>query len=202
MSARLCRVAVALVASAGMAAAGEPAPVHVHAAEPPIAALPGTSLYQLEAALDAVGHGQLTLASLRGGPVVVTMFYSSCTTVCPLLTLAMQRIAAGLDAGERARVRFLMVSLDAERDTPARLADFAAEHHLPQPPFIVAHAAQADVRSIAAALGVRYRQLPDLSFSHSSVITLLDRDGVPTARTQVLVAEDPGFVASLRAQLK
>jgi protein SCO1/2 len=58
------------------------------------------------------------------------------------------------------------------------------------------------VRAIAAALGIRYRQLPDKSFSHSSVITLLDRDGVPAARTQVLAAEDPGFVASLRAQLK
>jgi len=78
---------------------------------------------------------------------------------------------------------------------------FAAEHHLP-PTFIVAHAAAGDVRTIAAALGIRYRQLPDLSFSHSSVITLLDRDGVPAARTQVLAAEDPAFVASLRATLK
>jgi protein SCO1/2 len=57
------------------------------------------------------------------------------------------------------------------------------------------------VRAIAAALGIRYRQLPDLSFSHSSVITLLDRDGVPVTRTQAPVAEGPAFLASRRAQL-
>jgi len=194
-------LALLLVAAAGTAAEPAHVHVHVHEAETP-AELPGASLYQLNVTLDAAGGARLALDSLRGEPVIVTMFYSTCTTVCPMLTLAMQRIAAGLDDGARARVRFLMVSVDAARDTPERLEAFAADHHLARPPFIVAHAAAVDVRAIAAALGIRYRQLPDLSFSHSSVITLLDRDGVPAARTQVLAAEDPGFVASLRAQLK
>jgi len=191
----------ALLALATAAGAAEPAQVHVHETEAP-AALPGGSLYQLGVTLEPAGGARVPLESLRGGPVVVTMFYSSCTTVCPMLTLAMQRVAAALDEGERARVRFVMVSLDAARDTPARLEGFAADHHLQRPPFIVAHAAAADVRAIAAALGIRYRQLPDLSFSHSSIITLLDRDGVPVTRTAVLAADDPGFVASVRAQLR
>ncbi len=195
---RLLPLLLVLFAAGGGVAAEEPAHVHVHAAEPP-APLPGNSLYQLGAALDAAGGGRVALDSLRGAPVVVTMFYSTCTSVCPMLTLQMQRIAAGLGERQRTQVRFLMVSLDAERDTPARLADFAAEHHLPRPPFIVAHAAASDVRAIAAALGIRYRQLPDGSFSHSSLITLLDRDGVPVARTELLVGDDPAFLASLRA---
>jgi protein SCO1 len=195
----LSTFAMLLSAIAFAAVADEPAHVHVHEAEAP-AALPGASLYQLGITLDAAGGARLALDSLRGEPVVVTMFYSTCTSVCPMLTLAMQRIAAGLDAG--AQVHLLMVSLDAARDTPARLEEFAAGHHLQRPPFIVAHAAVDDVRALAAALGIRYRQLPDSSFSHSSLITLLDRDGVPVTRTQVLVAEDPGFVASVRAQLK
>ena len=200
--ARRCRmVALALLATAGTALAQQPAHEHMHHGEAP-APLPGGSLYQLGVTLDPAGGGRLALESLRGGPVVVTMFYSTCTTVCPMLTLQMQRIVAGLDERERARVRFLMVSFDAARDTPPRLEEFAASHHLPRPPFVVAHASAGDVRAIAAALGVRYRQLEDLSFSHSAVITLLDRDGVPAARTQVLAADDPGFVASLRAQLK
>jgi protein SCO1/2 len=195
---RLRRIAVALIAATAVAAADEPAHVHVHAAEPP-AALPGGSLYQLGAALDTVGGERIALDSLRGAPVVVTMFYSTCTSVCPMLTQQMQRVAAALDAGQRARVRFLMVSFDAARDTPARLADFAAEHHLPRPPFVVAHAAAGDVRAIAAALGIRYRQLPDGSFSHSSLLTLLDRDGVPVARSTLLAGDDPEFVARVRA---
>ena len=198
---RLVPLALLLLA-AGAAGAEEPAHVHVHPTEAPAPALPGGSLYQLGVTVDAADGTRLALDALRGTAVVVTMFYSTCTSVCPMLTLQMQHIAAALDDGERARVRFLMVSLDAARDTPPRLVEFAAEHHLPQPPFIVAHAAAGDVRAIAAALGIRYRQLPDLSFSHSSVITLLDRDGVAAARTQVLAADDPGFVASLKAALR
>jgi protein SCO1 len=192
---------VLLLLGAGAAGADEPAHVHVHPTEAP-AELPGGSLYQLGVTLDAADGARLALGSLRGAPVVVTMFYSTCTSVCPMLTLQMQHLAAALDDGARARVRFLMVSLDAARDTPPRLVEFAAEHHLPQPPFVVAHAAASDVRAIAAALGIRYRQLPDGSFSHSSVITLLDRDGVPVARTLLLATEDPGFVARLKAELE
>ena len=194
--------AAALCCVLAMAAAEEPAHVHVHPVEMPPAPLPGTSLYQLDVALEAAGGARLALESLRGAPVVVTMFYSTCTSVCPLLTLALQRIDAQLDDAERARVRFLMVSFDAERDTPVRLEEFVRSHHLAQPPFIVAHASAGDVRALAAALGIRYRQLPDLSFNHSSLITLLDAGGVPVARSQVLGADDEGFVASVHAQLK
>jgi protein SCO1/2 len=111
--------------AAGAAGAAEPAQAHVHAAEA-VAPLPGGSLYQLAATVDVADGTRLALDALRGDAVVVTMFYSSCTTVCPMLTLAMQHIAAALDDSDRARVRFLMVSLDAERDTPARLVEFAA----------------------------------------------------------------------------
>ena len=194
----LPRLLLALLAFAGLARA-QP---HVHGDEPAAAPVPGTSLYQLGVALDPAGSGRFALETLRGAPVVVTMFYSTCTTVCPMISLAMQRLAAGLSEHERAQVRFLMVSFDAERDTPARLETYAAEHHLARPPFIVAHAAAGDVRAIAAALGIRYRQLPDGSFSHSSLLTLLDADGVPTARSQVLAAEDPGFAASLHALVR
>ena len=173
---------------------------HVHPSEAP-APLPGASLYQLHLNLEPAAGASLPLASFKGRPLVVSMFYSTCTSVCPMLTLAMSRTAAALTPEERARTAFLLVSFDAERDTPAKLAEFQASHHLDPATFVVAHLAAGDVRALAAALGIRYRQLPDGSFSHASIITLLDRAGVPVARTQVLAAEDEGFVASLRAAL-
>jgi hypothetical protein len=56
--------------------------------------------------------------------------------------------------------------------------------------------------AIAAALGIRCRPLPGLPFSDSPLITLLDRDGVPAARTPRLAAEDPGLVARVKAGLR
>lgn len=192
---------LATLGAAALAPATEPAHVHVHEAVA-AAPLPGGSLYQLGATLEPAGAARLALEALRGEPVVVTMFYSRCTSVCPMLTLQMQHLAAGLGEPERARVRFLMVSLDAAFDTPERLAAFADEHHLPRPPFMVAHASAEDVRAVAAALGIRYRQLPDGSFSHASLITLLDRDGVPRARSALLAGDDPAFAAELAAAVR
>jgi protein SCO1/2 len=195
-------VALALVVAPARAAApaepsadpaADPAadPHAGHRAPPAPGPLPGGSLYQLEASLEASDGTRLPLAALRGRPVVVTLFYSTCTSVCPMLTLSMQRTLAALDEREQA----------ATRDEPARLAEFARSHHLGAA-FLVAHASATDVRAIAAALGIRYRQLPDGSFSHASVLTLLDRDGVPLARTQVLAAADEAFIATLRATLR
>jgi len=175
---------------------------HVHSHEAESAGPPSDeSIYVLRTRLEAAGRGELTLPSLAGRPVVIAMFYSSCTSVCPLLTLRMQRIEAALKPEDRDRVQFVMVSLDAERDTPAQLAVFAGEHHLDASRWIIGHADAGDVRTLAAALGVRYRQLPDHSFSHSAVITLLDARGVPRARTQIIGADDPAFLASLNAQI-
>ena len=166
------------------------------------ALLPGDSVYHLPVVLEAVGHGRLPLASLAGQPVVVTMFYSSCTVVCPILTMAMQKTARALDAADRDRVRFVMVTLDTERDTGPALAAFAATHHIDTGRWWIARASADDVRLLAAALGIRYRRLPDGSFSHSSVLTLLDRQGTPRARTEDLSGTEPAFLTELRSQLR
>jgi protein SCO1/2 len=195
--------AAVLVLGATSIRALEPVPPHVHehAATPAPDPLPGASLYRLEVGLEAVGRGRVPLAALAGRPAVVTMFYSSCTSVCPMLTLAMQRTERALEPAARHRAVFVMVSLDPARDSLERLGAFAREHRLDPARWLIARASEEDVRSLAAALGIRYRQLPDGSFNHSSVMTLLDRDGVPLTRTQVLAAVDDAFVASLRSAL-
>ncbi|MCZ7585378.1 MAG: hypothetical protein M5R36_19695 [Deltaproteobacteria bacterium] len=44
------------------------------------------------------------------------------------------------------------------------------------------------VRETAAVLGIRYRRLPDGSFNHSAVISLLDKDGMIVERADGLAA--------------
>jgi protein SCO1/2 len=113
--------AATLACSAPWAQPADPAHDHVHEVSPPAATLPGESLYQLSAELDSAAGGNVTLASLAGAPVVVTMFYASCTSVCPMLTLQMQRFELALEPTNRRRVRFVMISLDAERDSASSL---------------------------------------------------------------------------------
>lgn len=196
LAALLLALGVGVVATA--AAGKAPSPEARSTAAP----LAEGSLFRLDVRLEPAGGGERRLGSLAGHPTVIAMFYSTCTSVCPMLVLEMQRIESALGPGERDRVQFAMVSLDAERDQATALEAFAAEHHLDRTRWLLAHASASDVRTLAAALGVKYRQLPDKSFSHSSAVTLLDAEGVARARTSVPSTDRAEFLRRVRDLLR
>jgi formylglycine-generating enzyme len=163
--------------------------------------LPGESLYQLPITIVTDKGASMQLSALRGSPLIVTMFYSQCTSVCPLLTMQVQRIAQHLSRTERRRIRVLLVSFDSSRDSPATLRAFATEHHISADNWIIARASANDVHLLAAALGIQYRELPNHTFNHSTIISVTDRDGVVRAQTSDLTDKNGEFVAAVRSQL-
>jgi protein SCO1/2 len=194
---RLALALLIVLALAGVlpAVAGEDHAAHEVIA--PGAAVPGESLYQLTVPLTSQDGKTVPFDSLRGRPMLVTMFYTSCDGVCPMLAFTMRRVVAALPAGQRGRVRALMVSFDPERDSPQALQAFAKLHQLDSAQWLLARADEGDVRELAAVLGIRYRPLPGGVFSHSAVITLLDADGVVRARTENLQTLDPDFMRAV-----
>ena len=160
---------------------------------------PGDSLYQLELALTDQAGKATGLERYRGQPVVVSMFYASCPHVCPMLISTIQRYERELPEAQRGRLRVLMVSIDPERDTPAKLAEVAARHHVDGKRWTLARADAPAVRKLAAALNIQYRQLPDGEFNHATVITLLDPAGRPLRQTSSMLRPDAEFSAALKA---
>jgi protein SCO1/2 len=61
---------------------------------------------------------------LRGKVAIASFIFTRCPTVCPVVSMKMQRLAERL-RGE-SRVVLLSFSVDPEHDTPAVLAKFAA----------------------------------------------------------------------------
>jgi protein SCO1/2 len=181
------RIAICLVAAIFLAAA---------AAERP---LPGDSVYQLSARLtDSTGRS-VDWRSLRGKPRVATLFYTSCQYVCPLTVDGLRAIERGLPPAERERVGYVLVTMDPERDTPARLAAVKAERHLDSAAWLLLRPEPQDLRSLAGLLGVRYRSLADGEFNHTTTLVLLDAEGRVLARTdRVGGGGDPDFVAAVR----
>lgn len=158
---------------------------------------PGMSLYQVPMTLtDQRGRG-VGLDVYRGHPVIVSMFYASCPMACPLLIEDLKRIEGALDPQSRADLRVLLVSFDPERDTPAVMAETAAKHGVDGARWSLCQAPADQVRTLAAVLGVTYRRLPDGGFNHTSVMTLLDREGVAKARIDGLRQPADPFVAAL-----
>jgi len=164
--------------------------------------LPGESVYQLPMSLIDQNGRTSTLAALRGQPVLVAMFYTSCDNVCPMIAWQLRRIEQALPEAERARLRVLMVSFDPARDTPEALRKFATAHKADPSRWVVARAEENEVRNLAAVLGLRYRELDNGVFNHSSVITLLDADGMIRARTSDLKNVDAEFVRTVEASLR
>ncbi|SEJ04419.1 SCO family protein [Frateuria terrea] len=163
-----------------------------HATSP----LPGDSVYQLAVPLtDQDGH-TAAFAARRGTPQIVSMFYTSCTMVCPMIIDTMK--ATRRAAGEPARLHLLAVSFDPARDSVDALRRYAAAHKLDQRWWTLARTAPQDTRSLAALLGVQYRPLRDGEFNHSSALLLLDGEGRIVARTDVIGRTDPAFVAAVR----
>lgn len=164
----------------------------------PATELPADSLYQLRAHLVAQSGNNVTFDLYRGHPMLVSMFYGSCPAACPMLITSMEVYESHLDEASRARLRVLLVSFDAAHDSPEHLDHLAHLHRADPARWTFASASESDSRRIAALLGVQYRRLPDGSFDHSLLITLLDSDGRALASTTKLVG-DTEFQAKLRA---
>ena len=161
-------------------------------------AWPSESVYHLDAKLLDQDGTALPFASTTGRPRLVTMFYTSCQFVCPLIIDTLLKSEHELPAPDLAGLDVLMVSFDADVDTPVVLKAMADKRRLDTPRWRLAHAAAPDVRRIAAVLGIQYRQLQNHEFSHSSVLILLDAQGRIVARTERLGDPDPDFVAAIK----
>jgi len=167
-------------------------------ANPPAqrAKLPGDSIYQLDLHLVDQGGKAFELRSLRGEPVLIAMFYTSCKFACPLIIEQVKRTERALGATDGKGLHVLLVSFDPARDTPAALMAAGEEHHVDFSHWTLARTEPAGVRKFAAILGVQYRAMLNGDFSHSSIVTLVDRDGRIAARSDHIDNPDAELVAA------
>jgi protein SCO1/2 len=65
----------------------------------------------------------LALDSLKGNVTVYDFIFTNCAGSCPVMTSQMRNLTKKID--KDAPVRFVSISVDSERDTPAKLAEYA-----------------------------------------------------------------------------
>jgi protein SCO1/2 len=164
----------------------------------PAFAIEGNSIYKLDAHLTDQDGRAFDLASLRGKPVLVSMFYTSCQMVCPMIFETAHATLDALPAADRKDVRVLMVTFDPARDTVAALKA-TADQRGADARWTLARTDDATTRKIAALLGIQYRKLADGEFNHSTLLTLLDREGRIVAKSGKLGPADPALVKRVHA---
>ncbi len=156
------------------------------------------NLYDLDVALVDHTGKSVKLDTFRGHPVVISMFYGTCTTACPLLVAKLQGLEAKLSAKARADTRVLLVSFDPNRDTPETLKKLAGSFGV-DGRWMLARTSAESVRELAAALGIRYRFLSNGMLNHSSVLTVLDAAGNISTRIEGLDAPAAALVTTIEA---
>ena len=181
-------VAAALLLAGPAVAAGTP--------------LPPDSVYHLPLTLTDQAGRAFPLADARGTPTIVSMFYTSCQFVCPMLIDTLRDTESKLGAGEREQLGVLMVSIDPAHDTVAVLKQKANERAIATPRWAMARTDAASVRKLAAVLGIQYRALPNGEFNHTTALILLDADGRIVARSSQLGSADLAFVVKVRRALQ
>jgi protein SCO1/2 len=135
------------------------------------------SLYHLDSTWASDTGRTLKLSALQQRPVVVALFFTSCTHSCPLIVADMKKIEAGLAPKARGKVTFLLVTIDPERDSAEVLRAFRKKHELPAERWTLLRGESRDVRELAANLGFNYVPGSATQFAHSLLITVLDRKG-------------------------
>ena len=120
----------------------------------------------------------LALSALRGRPLVISLVYSSCSSVCPITTqklkatVALARSALGGDA-----FSVLTVGFDALNDSPRRMGAFAADHDIDSDPlWHVASGSPAVLETLLEEVGFSYSAAAG-GFEHVAQTTILDSDG-------------------------
>jgi protein SCO1/2 len=184
-----CLAIAAVCAQPGAAAAAE-------------AALPTDSVYQLDAMLVDQSARPLRFRDLRGKPRLVTMIYTQCKYVCPMIVDSVKAVERELTPAERLRIGFVLISMDPKRDTPSVLQEVMTTRRLNPAGWTLLRPEETGLRGIAGVLGVRYRALADGEFNHSTELVLLDADGRIRARSaQIGGTADSGLLAAVRAAL-
>ena len=124
-------------------------------------------------------HGKtFRLSSLNGAPAMVFFGFTNCPDVCPM---AMQKLKTfRREAGdELSEVAVVLISVDGERDTPARIDEFLSSSG----DFIGLTGDPERISGIAREFSAAFFKVTDggssgsYAVSHSPQTFLLDRDG-------------------------
>ena len=136
------------------------------------------SIYHLPAKWETQKGNTINLSDLNGNVLVVVMIYTSCKMACPVLIGEMKNIEATVKKRAKGDVKYVLVSIDPERDTPERLRKISEEYDMTGDQWVFLRGSDETTREFANLLAVKYTEISPTDFSHSNIISVFDRKGI------------------------
>lgn len=135
------------------------------------------SLYLLDSSWTDDSGRPVQLRELAGEVQILTLMFTTCTGSCPVTVKALQMFARKMPADIKEHARFLLVTVDPQRDGVAELRRYRQEMKLDQKRWRLLRGSPEDVRELAAVLGFNYEQIESGQYVHSNLVTVLDPRG-------------------------
>ena len=162
------------------------------------------SVYNLPEVWTTQNGDDIALKELKGNVLVVVMIYTSCKTACPILIKDMREIRKQVDTQipKTAKgVKYLLVSIDPETDTPEHLKAFAKENNMDDDQWRFLRSNEEQPREFAAVLAVNYKQISPVDFSHSNIISVFNKKGELVSQQEGLGIDYEKTVTEVKKQL-
>lgn len=156
------------------------------------------SIFLLSSKWKTEENETIELSNLKGNVLVVVMIYTTCKAACPRLVADMRNIHDKVDDSS---VRYVLVSIDPENDTPERLKAFAIENQMDGAEWTFLQGTVDDVREFSNVLAVKYKQISPIDFSHSNIITVFTEQGVLAHQQEGLGVDNSELVANVNKLL-
>jgi len=135
------------------------------------------SIYNLEDNWKNQDGQNVKLDYFSGKNIVLAMIYTSCPTACPVIVNEMQNLQAKIPPDKIKNYKFILVSIDPKRDTPAQLKKYADARNLNPEIWTLLTGSENQVAELAQAIGFKYKRNTNRNFTHSNLITFLNRRG-------------------------
>src|SRR5258708_36061356 len=143
------------------------------------------------ALIDQNGN-KVSLASLRGKPMVVDFIYTSCPGTCLMETAKLANVARRLGSDIGSKVTIVSISVDPEHDGPKQLLDYSRQQGADQKGWYFLTGGPAEVDQALAGFKLSRQVEPDGSVGHLVDMMLIGPDGrlVREYNGEVVKAQD------------
>lgn len=165
----------------------------------PVGTIPDESIYNLTDTFTTQDNKLVLLKDFAGKPTLVCMIFTHCDYACPRLTADIKGIEEKLNK-DADKVNFLLITFDTERDTPERLEEYRKMMKLDDR-FTLLHGDEDAVRTLSVLLNVQYQKNANGDFSHSNIISVLDKQGKLSFQKEGIQANHEETIRQIKSEI-